>query len=117
MSIDLLKYACSTVADAMGWRDLEMFSRLDLPAPCAFVLHDRYGECERTMLVMHEDRGMLVRAVERRGRELQQCDRLVSVAAMRSLGGDYGEIARVDAVARFQRLRDIDLAENKAPAP
>jgi hypothetical protein len=109
---ELLAYTCDSVAKAIGWTDLDSFERIDLPLPCRFVL--RSGR-ERMLLVMYDDRpgfGLLVHAEDRSGPEHVRCDRLISDVALRAFRGDFGEAARNDAVARFRRLRDIDLAED-----
>jgi len=108
----LIAYTCKSVADALDWKDLDTFERIDLPSPGLFAL--RSGR--RVLLAIGDDRpgGGVRLCAEDRERSLA-VERLVSMTALRAFNGDFGEAARIDAAVRFKRLQDVDLAVDRTP--
>lgn len=116
---DLLRYTVAMVGDAMGWGSAVLdFRYVRLPHPIIFALVGDMDVSERSIVAMWEDsRDIVIRARHFDGKAESVCERRIVEPAWRTFRGDYGELARQDAQARFRRLRDIDFAEKLGPRP
>lgn len=109
---DILRYTIASVADAMKWGGAFLdFSYVVLPAPVLFALVSPDGA--KSVIAISEKRDIVVRAQSVVDGQMSICERTIVEAAFRTFSGEYGEGARLDAIDRFRRLRDIDFAEAK----